>query len=215
MSGHILSTQSHFSIALLKCNTRYLISSIVPANTTAHIHVGGGGGGDGRGHSSDKCTGGCGSTEEANMVKLVTPKTPGFRRGMSCDEAVAAFAQTPSPLIYFLVSPGDQPLLLSGAREYRCPPAPPPPHHPALQTQDFSHCKAFRLVRILSVKDDHHADTHLLTPVCCNQRCYSAGDRGHGGRGKAGAPHTQQPHSLRRLSLSLLGASSPPGCHVL
>ena len=53
------------------------------------------------------------------MVTLITPKTRGFRRGMSCDEAVAAFARTASPLLYFLVSPGDQPLLLSGVREYR------------------------------------------------------------------------------------------------
>ena len=53
------------------------------------------------------------------MVKLITPDTPGFRRGMACDEVVETLADTLSPLLYFLVSPGDQPLVLAGVREYQ------------------------------------------------------------------------------------------------
>ena len=56
--------------------------------------------------------------QAAGMVTLITPNTRGFRRGMPCDEAVATFAHTAEPLLYFLVSPGDQPLLLAGVREY-------------------------------------------------------------------------------------------------
>ena len=57
----------------------------------------------------------------ASMVTLITPGSHGFQRGMACDEAVATFASTCRPLLYFLVSPGDQPLILSGAREYPGP----------------------------------------------------------------------------------------------
>jgi len=79
----------------------------------------------------DSAGGGTGGSRRAeagrgSMVTLVTPRTPGFRRGMACDEAVEAFARSYRPLLYFpllyfLVSPGDQPLILAGAREYLGP----------------------------------------------------------------------------------------------
>eukprot|EP00961_Rhodomonas_salina_P200727 2707994-Rhodomonas_salina.1 len=59
----------------------------------------------------------------ASGVKLVTPASPGFRSGMAVWDAIATFCETTTPLIYFLVSPGDQPLLLNGVRDYSGPKA--------------------------------------------------------------------------------------------
>ena len=87
---------------------KYLASAVLPSPFMALPAAGG------RGWEA-----GQGRVEAAKTVTLITPTTRGFRRGMSCDEAVATFAQTKLPLLYFLVSPGDKPLLLSGAREYR------------------------------------------------------------------------------------------------
>ena len=54
-------------------------------------------------------------------ISLITPATPGFRRGMLACDAVALFASTPDPILYFLVSPGDEPLLLRGVRHHPGP----------------------------------------------------------------------------------------------
>jgi hypothetical protein len=91
---------------------KYLASAVLPSPFMAMAAAGGRGG-------DLEWEAGQGRVEAAKTVTLITPTTRGFRRGMSCEEAVAAFAHTKLPLIYFLVSPGDKPLLLSGAREYR------------------------------------------------------------------------------------------------
>jgi len=68
-------------------------------------------------------------------MSLITPATPGFRRGMLASDAVALFASTPDPILYFLLSPGDEPLLLRGVRHHPGPtvlevPSPHPGDNP-------------------------------------------------------------------------------------
>jgi hypothetical protein len=54
-------------------------------------------------------------------VRLITPDTPGFLRGMLASDAVERFATTAEPILYFLTSPGDEPLLLRGVRHHPGP----------------------------------------------------------------------------------------------
>eukprot|EP00960_Hanusia_phi_P074538 768263-Hanusia_phi.AAC.7 len=51
-------------------------------------------------------------------IKLVTSTSPGFRFGMMWEQLVHMFGRSSYPILYFLVSPGDRPLPVTGLRHY-------------------------------------------------------------------------------------------------
>ena len=79
---------------------------------------------------------------DGRRMSLITPATPGFRRGMLASDAVALFASTPDPILYFLLSPGDEPLLLRGVRHHPGPtvlevPSPAQSYRKRVSIQNF------------------------------------------------------------------------------